>query len=55
MGTSYKQLNMCERSVIDRLLGNSRLVQVYRTWDRMSAEKQAAYRESAAAILRALG
>ena len=39
----------------DKLRGNPRLAQVYRTWDRMSAEKQAAYRESAAEILKALG
>ena len=35
----------------DRLRGNPRLAQVYRTWDRMSAEKQRDYRESAAGIL----
>ena len=34
--------------------GNPRLGQVFRTWDRMAAEKQSAYRESAGAILDAL-
>jgi len=38
----------------DKLRGNPRLAQVYRTWDRMSAEKQAAYRDSAARVLAAL-
>jgi len=35
----------------EKLRGNPRLAQVYRTWDRMSAEKQQAYRESAARVL----
>ncbi len=33
------------------LRGNPRLAQVYRTWDRMSEAKRAAYRESAAQLL----
>lgn len=33
-----------------KLEGNPRLGQVYRTWDRMAAEKQSAYRESARAF-----
>ncbi len=33
------------------LRGNPRLAQIYRTWDRMSAEKKQAYRESAADFL----
>ena len=37
-----------------KLRGNPRLAQVYRTWDRMDAEKQAAYRQSAAAFLSTL-
>lgn len=35
----------------DKLRGNPRLGYAYRTWDRMSAEKQHAYRSSAAAVL----
>jgi len=38
-----------------KLRGNPRLAQVYRTWDRMSAEKQAEYRNSAARVLDQLG
>ena len=38
----------------EKLRGNPRLAQPYRTWDRMDAKKQAAYRESARAILDAL-
>ena len=38
----------------DRLRGNPRLAQIYRTWDRMAEEKQADYRKSAAAFLKAL-
>jgi len=38
----------------DSLRGNPRLGHAYRTWDRMSADKQAAYRQSAQAILDAL-
>ena len=37
-----------------KLRGNPRLGQVYRTWDRMSDEKRAAYLESAAKFLKAL-
>ncbi|MCG8692478.1 MAG: cryptochrome/photolyase family protein [Minwuiales bacterium] len=39
----------------DRLGANPRLAQVYRTWDRMAGEKQAAYRNSATRILDAFG
>ena len=35
----------------DKLRGNPRLGQVYRTWDRMTPEKQAAYRDTAKAFL----
>ncbi|MEM9145813.1 MAG: cryptochrome/photolyase family protein [Pseudomonadota bacterium] len=35
----------------DKLRGNPRLAQVYRTWDRMAEDKQTAYRQSAAAVL----
>lgn len=35
----------------DRLRGNPRLGHAYRTWDRMSEEKQNAYRNSAAIVL----
>ncbi|MGR3711752.1 MAG: cryptochrome/photolyase family protein [Shimia sp.] len=35
----------------DKLRGNPRLGHAYRTWDRMSEEKQHAYRSSAAAVL----
>ncbi|MEM9180340.1 MAG: cryptochrome/photolyase family protein [Pseudomonadota bacterium] len=38
----------------DRLSGNPRMAQMYRTWDRMSDDKQAEYLESAAGILNAL-
>ena len=38
----------------DRLRGNPRLAQVYRTWERMGEEKQRAYRESAAQVLAGL-
>ncbi len=38
----------------DKLRGNPRLAQIYRTWDRMAEDKQAGYRESAAAFLDAL-
>ncbi|NKW92026.1 cryptochrome/photolyase family protein [Rhodobacteraceae bacterium R_SAG9] len=38
----------------DKLRGNPRLGHAYRTWDRMSEEKQHAYRSSAAAVLDAL-
>ena len=38
----------------DKLRGNPRLAQVYRTWDRMADEKKAAYRESAARVLESL-
>ena len=38
----------------DKLDGNPRLGPVYRTWDRMTAEKQQAYRDSADAFLDAL-
>ncbi|MEQ8655165.1 MAG: cryptochrome/photolyase family protein [Kiloniellales bacterium] len=38
----------------ERLRGNPRLAQVYRTWERMKPETQAAYRDSAARILSAL-
>lgn len=34
--------------------GNPRLGPVYRTWDRMTADKQQAYRDSADAFLDAL-
>ena len=39
----------------DVLRGNPRLAQIYRTWDRMSPEKQADYRMSAAVILETIG
>lgn len=35
----------------NKLRGNPRLGHAYRTWDRMSPEKQQAYRESAATVL----
>ena len=35
----------------DKLRGNPRLGQVYRTWDRMGADRKAEYLESAAAVL----
>jgi deoxyribodipyrimidine photolyase-related protein len=35
----------------EKLDGNPRLGPVYRTWDRMAEDKQAAYRESAASFL----
>lgn len=38
----------------ERLRGNPRLGHAYRTWDRMSAEKQAEYLDSARAVLSAL-
>lgn len=38
----------------DKLRGNPRLAQVYRTWDKMADEKKRAYRDSAAAFLDAL-
>ena len=38
----------------DKLQGNPRLGPVYRTWDRMSDEKRAEYRDSAAQILELL-
>ncbi len=38
----------------DRLRGNQRLARAYSTWERMSPERQAAYRESARRILKAL-
>ncbi len=38
----------------EKLRGNPRLGQVYRTWDRLSPEKQDAYRSSARAVLAAL-
>jgi len=38
----------------DKLRGNPRLGPVYRNWDRMSADKQAEYRDSAARTLAAL-
>ncbi|MCG8512435.1 MAG: cryptochrome/photolyase family protein [Rhodospirillales bacterium] len=38
-----------------KLRGNARLGPVYRTWDKMDADKQAAYRDSAARFLEALG
>ncbi len=38
----------------DKLRGNPRLGHAYRTWDRMSEEKQHAYRSSAAAVLEGL-
>lgn len=38
----------------DKLRGNPRLAQIYRTWDRMADEKQADYRKSAAAFLETL-
>ncbi|MEL6827167.1 MAG: cryptochrome/photolyase family protein [Pseudomonadota bacterium] len=38
----------------DRLNGNPRMAQMYRTWDRMSDDKQADYLDSAASILETL-
>lgn len=38
----------------DRLSGNPRMAQMYRTWDRMSDDKKAEYLESAASILKTL-
>ena len=38
----------------DKLRGNPRLAQIYRTWDRMADEKQADYRLTAAAFLETL-
>ena len=38
----------------DKLAGNPRMAQMYRTWDRMSPEKQADYLDSAAAVLKTL-
>ena len=38
----------------DKLRGNPRLGQVYRTWDKMDGDKKEAYRESAKAVLNAL-
>lgn len=38
----------------DKLAGNPRMAQMYRTWDRMSADKQADYLDSAAAVLKTL-
>ncbi len=38
----------------EKLRGNPRLGQIYRTWDRMADDKQADYRKSAAAFLQAL-
>ena len=38
----------------ERLRGNPRLAQPYRTWDRMSEEKRQAYRQSAADVLDSL-
>ncbi len=38
----------------DKLRGNPRLAQIYRTWDRMSENKRAEYRRSAEAFLREL-
>lgn len=35
----------------DKLRGNPRLGQIYRTWDRMDDQKKAAYRETAQAVL----
>ena len=35
----------------ERLRGNPRLAQIYRTWDRMDDDKQTAYRDSAARFL----
>ena len=39
----------------ERLRGNPRLAQIYRTWDRMADDKQTAYRDSAARFLARLG
>ncbi len=39
----------------DRLRGNPRLAQIYRSWDRMTDDKQTAYRDSAARFLARLG
>ena len=38
----------------DKLRGNPRLAQIYRTWDRMAEEKQADYRKSATGFLETL-
>ena len=38
----------------DKLRGNPRLAQIYRTWDRMADDKQADYRRSATAFLETL-
>ncbi|MEO1188875.1 MAG: cryptochrome/photolyase family protein, partial [Pseudomonadota bacterium] len=38
----------------DKLEGNPRMAQMYRTWDRISDEKQAAYLDSAAKVLATL-
>ena len=38
----------------DKLAGNPRMAQMYRTWDRMTDEKQAAYLDSAAKVLATL-
>ncbi len=38
----------------DKLQGNPRMAQMYRTWDRMSEDKQQQYRDSATRILTAL-
>lgn len=38
----------------DKLAGNPRMAQMYRTWDRMTDEKQAAYLDSAANVLATL-
>ncbi|MEO1662640.1 MAG: cryptochrome/photolyase family protein [Pseudomonadota bacterium] len=38
----------------DKLAGNPRMAQMYRTWDRMSPEKQTDYLDSAATVLKTL-
>ena len=38
----------------DKLRGNPRLAQIYRTWDRMADDKRADYRKSATAFLETL-
>ena len=38
----------------DKLAGNPRMAQMYRTWDRMAEDKQAAYLDSAKAVLERL-
>jgi deoxyribodipyrimidine photolyase-related protein len=38
----------------DKLAGNPRMAQMYRTWDRMDEDKQRAYLDSAANVLAAL-